>query len=94
MMTHEMKFRVHPEAAASQHENGIVILHLGKGSLFASNETGARIWRGLERQLPVDSIADEISNEYRIDRGAARQHTMLFLAALERHALVERGGVA
>ena len=34
-------FTVNPEAAASFHHDGVVILHTGKGSLFTSNETGA-----------------------------------------------------
>jgi hypothetical protein len=84
-------FTVNPEAAASIHHDGIVILHTGKGRMFTSNQTGARIWRGIERQLPLEAIADEISGAYQIARTAAREDVTRFLAELERHTLIERG---
>ena len=36
-------FSVNPEAAASFHDDGIVILHAGSGRLYSSSETGARL---------------------------------------------------
>jgi hypothetical protein len=90
----DFSFSVNPEAAASFHDDGIVILHTGKGSLFTSNETGARIWRGVERQLPLEAIAEEISGEYNIARTTAREHTGRFLAELERHKLIRREAVS
>jgi UDP-N-acetylglucosamine transferase subunit ALG13 len=83
-------FTVNPEAAASIHDDGIVILHTGKGRMFTSNEIGARIWRGIERQLPLEAIAKEISDEYQIARTTAREHAVRFLAELERHTLIQR----
>lgn len=90
----DFSFTVNPEAAASFHDDGIVILHTGKGRLFTSNETGARIWRGVERQLPLEAIAEEISGEYNIARTTAREHTGRFLAELERHKLIQREAVS
>ena len=85
-----ISFTVNPEAAASFHDEGIVILHAGNGRLFSSNETGASIWRGVERQLPLEAIAEEISGEYEIARTTAREHTARFLAELERQTLIRR----
>lgn len=85
-----LSFTVNPEAVASFHDDGIVILHTGVGRLFTSNGTGARIWRGVERQLPLEGIAEELSGEYNIARATAREHTARFLAALERHTLIRR----
>jgi len=76
--TSDTKFIVNSEAAASIHENGIVILHLGNGRVYAANETGARIWRGIEQQMPFNAIADEISTEYQIGRSA-----LIFAARLD-----------
>jgi len=84
-------FTVSPEAAASFHDDGMVILHAGQGRLFSSNGTGARIWRGLEQQLTLDTIAEKISDEYQIGRNIAREHTLNFLTVLEQHALIQRG---
>ena len=86
----EISFTVTPEAVRSFHDDGVVILHAGNGRLFTSNETGARIWRGIEQQLPLEAIAKEISNAYQIARTTAREHTLNFLAALEQQALIKR----
>jgi hypothetical protein len=96
MTTQIGKFRltVNPEAAASIHDDGIVILHVGKGRLFGANATGARIWRAIERELPLEAIAEEISSAYRVPQATAQEHTVRFLAELERHALIQRGSAS
>jgi hypothetical protein len=86
----DFSFAVNPEAAASVHDSGIVILHIGNGQLYASNGTGARIWRAVEEQLSLEAIADEISDAYQIARATAREHVLRFLAELERHTLIHR----
>ena len=86
----EISFTVNPEAVRSFHDEGVVIFQAGTGRLFTSNETGARIWRGIEQQLPLETIADEISTAYQIALTTAREHTLNFLAALERQALIKR----
>ena len=86
----DFRFSVDPEASASIHDHGAVILHLGSGQLYTFNETGASIWRRVEQQLPLEAIADEISAEYQIDRSASREHVVAFLAELEQHTLIQR----
>ena len=86
----DFSFAVNPETAASIHANGIVILHIGNGQLYASNGTGARIWHAVEEQLSLEAIADEISDAYQIARATAREHVVCFLAELERHTLIQR----
>ena len=92
--TNDFNFTVNPEATASFHDDGIVILHAGNGTLYKSNGTGARIWRGIEQQLSLEAIAREISEEYRIALAAAREDTVRFLTALERNALIHREAVS
>jgi PqqD family protein of HPr-rel-A system len=79
------------EACASIHDDGLVVLHVPSGRIFMSNQTGARIWRCLERHLPLEAIAAEISRDYGIDPTAAREDVARFLAELERNGLTERG---
>ena len=83
-------FSVSPEATASTHDDGIVILHTGKGRVFSSNKTGALIWRGIEQRRSLDGIVEEISGEFQIAGTTARAHTLNFLAALERQSLIQR----
>ena len=86
----KISFTVNPEAVRSFHDDGVTILHAGNGRLFTSNETGARIWHGIEQQLPLETIAQEISSAYQIARTTAREHTLNFLAALEQQTLIKR----
>ena len=88
--TTEISFTVNSEAVRSFHDDGVVILHAGTGRVFTSNETGARIWRGIEQQLSFETIAKEISTAYQIARTTAREHTFDFLAALEQQSLIKR----
>ena len=85
-----ISFAVSLETTASAHDDGIVILHTGKGCVFSSNKTGALIWRGLEQGRSLEGIVAEISGEFQIAGPTARAHTLSFLAALEQHALIRR----
>lgn len=92
-MTHQQNdfsFTVNPQASASIHDDGVVILHLGSGRLYSSNQTGASIWRRVEQRLPLETITQEISNEYRIARSTSHEHVVHFLSTLEQHRLVQR----
>jgi|SRR5215469_15882080 len=88
----DFRFTVNPEIAASIHDSGIVIFHTGSGSLYSSNGSGARIWRGIEQQLPLEAIAGEISDEFQIADSSAREHVARFVAELERNELIQRKG--
>jgi len=83
-----LNFSVSPDAAVSTHDDGIVILHTGKGRMFSSNKTGALIWRGIEQRRTLDSIVADISGEFQIAGPTARVHTLNFLTALEQQALI------
>jgi hypothetical protein len=71
-----------------------VFLHLGSGRLYASNKTGASIWRRVEQRLSLEAIAEEISAEYEIDCSTSREHVIHFLAELEQHTLIQREAVS
>ena len=83
-------FSVSAEAASSAHDDGIVILHTGKGRVFSSNKTGTVIWRAIEQGRSLDGIVEEISSKFQIAATTARAHTLNFLASLEQQALIER----
>jgi hypothetical protein len=85
------KNRLSPGATASIHDRGLVVLHVPSGRIFTSNQTGVRVWQGLEHQLPLQEIAEQISRDYGIDRATAWEGVKRFLAELERNGLTERG---
>jgi hypothetical protein len=76
----------------SRHDHGVVLLDTVAGAVFSANETGARVWRGLQAHLPPDVISAELSREYGIPSGVASQHVTAFLHELERHGLIAKGG--
>ena len=86
----DLRFTVNPEATASIHDDGVVILHLGSGRFYTCNGTGARIWRAIQQRLSLEAIAQEISSAYEIALNTARQHTVRFVAELELHALIQQ----
>jgi len=86
----DIRFTVNPEANASIHDDGVVILHLGNGRFYTCNGTGARIWRAIEQRLSLEAIALELSSAYEIALNIARQHTVRFLDELKLHALIQQ----
>jgi hypothetical protein len=86
----DVRVKVDTEAAGSIHENGIVILHIGSGRVYAGNRTGARIWRGIEQKESLKAIAAEISEEYQIPITSACEHIRGFICDLEQHSLIRR----
>src|SRR5215469_16873483 len=86
----DLSFTLNPDATASIHDDGIVILHVRTGRLYTSNRIGSCIWRGIERQMGLEEIAKEISNAYEIARSTAKEHTVRFVGQLEQHALIQR----
>jgi coenzyme PQQ synthesis protein D (PqqD) len=90
VLMNDVRLTVDSEAATSIHENGVVILHLGNGRVYAANETGAHIWRGIEQEESLKAIAAEISDEYQIPITSACEHIRAFIADLEHHSLVRR----
>ena len=81
---------IYPEAVASIHEQGVVILHTGTGRIFGSNLAGACIWRGIELQLSPEAIAERLKSHFPIALTTAREHTARFLEQLQENGLIER----
>jgi len=85
-----LNFTPSPDVVSSVHENGIVLLQICSGQLFAANGTGARIWSGLKEQQSLEMIVSDIGNDYQIDWTTARGHVERFLIELERQKLIQR----
>jgi len=74
---------------SSEHEGGIVLMDIAKGQLFASNRTGARIWRALEAPQSLETISAAFSRDYRLPSSSARFHIERFIEDLVSHGLVQ-----
>jgi len=85
-----LSISVNHDVTAAHHDEGMVILHVSNGHLYTSNRIGSCIWRGIERRLPLEAIAQEISEVYHIALPTACEHAQRFVGELERHVLVRR----
>ena len=85
-------FRVAPDVTASIHSEGVVLFHLGRGTIFNANRVGAMIWSGAVERWSLDRVAASISNEFSIAAPTARQDAAEFLAQLAAEGLLVTEG--
>jgi hypothetical protein len=81
-------FRVAPDVKASMHSEGLVLIHLGRGTVFSANRAGAMIWNGAAERWSLDRVAATISAEFQISPEAAQQDATKFLAQLAAEGLL------
>lgn len=84
----DLRFRVAPDVKASLHAQGLVLIHLGKGTVFSANRIGAMIWKGAAEQWSLDRVAASISREYHIPRQTVHEDAARFLAQLAAEGLL------
>ncbi len=76
---------------ASDHPDGVVFLHVGRGAMFNSNRIGARIWRGLAAREPLGEVTAAIAREYGVDCELVERDAASFVADLEARGFLARG---
>jgi transposase InsO family protein len=81
-------FRTAPNVKASLHAEGVVLLHLGRGTVFSANRVGAMIWNGAAERWSLDRLIASISREFQISMQTAQQDTADFLAQLASEGLL------
>jgi len=72
------------------HAEGAVLLHAGRGIVFAANRVGAAIWQALSSQTNIDRVAEAISTQFEVGSETARRDTLAFIAQLEGAGLLVR----
>lgn len=80
--------RIAPDVKASLHAEGIVLLHLGKGTVFSANRAGATIWSGVAERWSLDRVAETIGSEFHVPAQGAREDAAEFLAQLVAEGLL------
>ena len=83
-----LKFRVAPDVKASLHPDGVVLIHLGKGTVFSANRIGAMIWNGAVERWSLQRVAASISGEFHVPPQTVQQDAARFLAELEAEGLL------
>jgi hypothetical protein len=83
-----LQFHVSPEVKASVHPDGVVLIHLGRGTVFSANRVGAMIWNGAAERWSLEQVAASISGEFDIPPATVRQDAAKFLAQLAAEGLL------
>lgn len=79
-----------PTMIASTHECGAVLFDVAQGRLFDLNPLGARVWRHLNEDRPLEAIVMDLSVTYGIDAGTVLQDVCEFVAQLRRAGVLDR----
>jgi coenzyme PQQ synthesis protein D (PqqD) len=67
-----------------------ILVDLNTKQYYRLNETGALIWRGLEKGSTIEEIVTEMQNIYEVSREHAMKSLDKLLTTLESNRLVKR----
>ena len=67
-----------------------ILVDLNTKQYYCLNETGALIWRGLEKGSTIEEIVSEMQNVYEVSREHALTSIDKLLATLESNKLIKR----
>jgi len=76
------RVRISPLVRGSISNDGLVLLDVQGGLVFASNIVGARIWRLIEEHGETCAIARAIAAEFDVDLARATRDVDAFVTAL------------
>ncbi len=77
-----------PNLLMTELDGEAVLLDIESSYYFSLNETGTRVWRGLEADKSLEEIVDGIVAEWDVTPDEARETVESFLAALEKEGLI------
>lgn len=84
------RWRISTSVRASSSDDGLVVLDVEGGMMFAANTVGARIWQLLEAHCSSDEIASHVSRLYDLPLDRVRRDVETFVEALCSRGLVAR----
>jgi hypothetical protein len=84
-------YRIPADVLSAVLDGEAVLLHVGTKNYFRLNETGAAIWKGMERGLSPDELRERMCAEFDVAPEQAATELDRFLAELERRGLVLTG---
>lgn len=88
-MTPDSRFQAHADVVATTLPNKeVVLLHLVSQKYFSLNETGARIWAGIEGGLTLEQIRAKLMEEFDVTAQAALESVTALVEELVAAKLV------
>src|SRR5262249_23327234 len=76
------------QVLASEHEEGLLLLHVPSGRIFACNRIGARLWRAATDGITLNAISEEIGRDHGVQSEVVQRQARSFLSDLEANGLL------
>lgn len=84
-------YMVSPHAVCANVDGGAVVLHMQTKRYYSLNETGAMIWRLLQRRVERPQILQEIVDTYHVGIADAERALLRLLNELRAESLLTEG---
>ena len=89
MFTPTSKAKPHPDVVATSLAGGeMVLLQLATKQYYSLNQTGARIWKLVEREKDIAGISGSLEKEFDIALSVAQDNVIGLLESLAAEKLV------
>lgn len=93
IMASEIEYSIPDTVLAAHLEGEAVLLDMESKHYFQLNDTGAFIWKGLERKIPLAAIAAELTENFEVTLEQATAELVRLLTELAETGLVVAGDV-
>lgn len=77
-----------PSQIFSKIDDEVVMLSMKEGKYFALNEAGTRIWEIIEHPIKVQSLIDNLMDEFNVSKNKCELETLELLNDLYKKRLV------
>ena len=81
-------YRVSPDAACATVDGGAVLLHMQTKRYYSLNETGALIWRLLQRRVERPAILQQLVDSYHVGIADAERAFLRLIDDLRAESLI------
>lgn len=78
------------ETISGQIDDDLVMMDITKGSYFSLNSVATRIWELLEKPLSLDSLCNELLNEYDVSPVQCRADVEEHLTKMQELGLIQK----
>jgi hypothetical protein len=82
------RYVVNGQVRADTHGDATAILDIPGGRLFKLNQTGSRIWAGIEAHQPIEAIARCLGDEYHMTPEDLAMHVTAYVDQLSALGLI------
>ena len=88
MLRPDQRFEADPNVLFTELGEEGVLLHLDTQYYFSLNETGLKIWQGINEGKTLAEVAEALCEDYEIDEAGAWEHVSSFAAHLKEMELL------